>query len=101
MFGKSVIAVAFQSTFYLEMHQNNIFLKKKLFLRSAHQNDSKTLKIYQFEAKKKIKKKLNFFKSAFETQKQTGFYETQLKKHVKTVSQKLRFKLNFLMGPVV
>jgi len=44
---------------------------------------------------------LNFFKSAFETQKQTGFYETQLKKHVKTASQKLRFKLNFLMGPVV
>jgi len=30
MFGKSVIAVAFQSTFYLEMHQNNIFLKKKI-----------------------------------------------------------------------
>jgi hypothetical protein len=30
-------------------------------------------------------------------QKQTEFYETQLKKHVKTVSQKLHFKLNFLM----
>jgi hypothetical protein len=65
MFGKSVIAVAFQSTFYLEMHQNNIFLKKKLFLRSAHQNDPKTLKIYQFEAKKKNKKKIEFFQKRF------------------------------------
>ena len=25
MFGESVIMVAFQSAFYLEMHQNNIF----------------------------------------------------------------------------
>jgi hypothetical protein len=34
-------------------------------------------------------------------QKQTEFYETQLKKHVKTVSQKLHFKLNFLVDPTV
>jgi hypothetical protein len=34
-------------------------------------------------------------------QKQTVFYETQLKKHVKTASRKLRFKLNFLMGPAI
>jgi hypothetical protein len=25
MFGESVVAVTFQSVFYLEMHQNNIF----------------------------------------------------------------------------
>jgi hypothetical protein len=25
MFGESVVMVAFQSAFYLEMHQNNIF----------------------------------------------------------------------------
>jgi hypothetical protein len=43
----------------------------------------------------------NFEKSVFETQKQTDFYETQLKKHVKTVLQKLRFKLDFLMGPTL
>jgi len=49
-----------------------------------HQNDLKTQKIYQFEVKKKIKK-FNFFKIFFETQKQTRFYETQLKKHVKIV----------------
>jgi predicted transporter len=27
MFGGSVVAVAFQSTFYLKMHKNNIFIK--------------------------------------------------------------------------
>jgi hypothetical protein len=42
----SVIAVAFQSVFYLEMHQNIYFLIfKKVFLISAHQNDMKTQKI--------------------------------------------------------
>lgn len=34
-------------------------------------------------------------------QKQTGFYETQLKKYVKTNSQKLGFKLNILVDPIV
>jgi uncharacterized membrane protein len=44
----SVVAVAFQSTFHLEMYQNNIFIFifLKLFLKSAHQNDLKTLKKY-------------------------------------------------------
>jgi hypothetical protein len=38
-----VIAVAVQSIFRLEMHQNNIFfILKKLFLRSVHQNNLKT-----------------------------------------------------------
>jgi len=66
----------------------------------AHQNDLKTQKILIW-SKEKNKKISNFFKNAFETQKQTGFYETQLKKHVKTTSQKLRFKPNFLVGPAV
>jgi hypothetical protein len=48
MFGRSVVAVAFQSVFYLEMHQNNIFfIFKKLFLISAHQNDLKTQKTHK------------------------------------------------------
>ena len=34
-------------------------------------------------------------------QKQIGFYEIQLKKHVRTASQKQRFKFNFLVGPAV
>jgi hypothetical protein len=37
----SVVAVAFQITFCAEMHANDFFLKKKLFLTSAHQNDLK------------------------------------------------------------
>jgi hypothetical protein len=37
-----VVAVTVQSIFRLEMHQNKIFYFKKLFLTSAHQNDSKT-----------------------------------------------------------
>jgi hypothetical protein len=36
----SVVAVAFQITFRVEMHAIDFFLKK-LFLRSAHQNDPK------------------------------------------------------------
>jgi len=44
LFG-SVVAVAFQSTFRAEMHQNDVFfIFKKLFLRSAHQNNSKHTK---------------------------------------------------------
>ena len=34
-------------------------------------------------------------------QKQTGFYKIQLKKHVKTASQKLYFKLDFLVDPAI
>ena len=45
--GGSVVVVTFQSIFYLEMHQNNIFfILKKLFLISSHQNNLKTPKIY-------------------------------------------------------
>jgi hypothetical protein len=41
----SVIAVVFLSVFYAEMHQNNIFfIFKKIFLKSAYQNDSKHTK---------------------------------------------------------
>jgi hypothetical protein len=41
----SAVAVAVQSVFHLEMHQNNIFfIFKKLFLILAYQNDLKTLK---------------------------------------------------------
>jgi hypothetical protein len=70
IFDGSVVVVVFQSAFYLEIHQNNIFfifkklilisahqnniffIFKKLILISAHQNNLKISKIYQFEAKK-------------------------------------------------
>jgi len=56
MFGGSVVAVAFQSVFYLKMHQNNIFFKKKIIFNISVSKWSENTKIYQFEAKKKIKK---------------------------------------------
>jgi hypothetical protein len=40
---ESVVEVAFQSIFLLEMYQNNIFFYfQNLFLTSAHQKDPKT-----------------------------------------------------------
>ena len=54
-----VVAVAVQSTFHLEMHQNDVFfIFKKLFLKSAHQNNLKTLK-------NSNKKKLNLREHGF------------------------------------
>jgi len=48
MFG-SVVAVAFQSVFHAEMHQNDIFfIFLKSFLRSAHQNNPKHIKKINF-----------------------------------------------------
>jgi hypothetical protein len=47
LFG-SVVVVVFQSVFHSEMHQNDIFFKKILFLRSAHQNDPKHIKKLNF-----------------------------------------------------
>jgi hypothetical protein len=64
-------------------------------LISAYQNDLKIPQKKLIWSKEKNKKLSIFFKSAFGTKKQTVFYETQLKKYVKTVSWKLRFKLNF------
>jgi hypothetical protein len=44
LFG-SVVVVAFQSAFRVEMYQNDIFfIFLKLFLRSAHQNNPKYTK---------------------------------------------------------
>jgi len=51
-----VVAVAFQSAFHAEMHQNNFFLKK-LFLKLTHQNESKHIKKLIFN------KKINFLKN--------------------------------------
>jgi len=46
---ESVVAVTFQSIFRVEIHQNNIFfILKKLFLKSAHQNDPKYTKKINF-----------------------------------------------------
>jgi len=57
IFGESIVTVTFQSVFYLEMHQNNIFfyLKKNYFWYQHIKMIRKHKKTYQFEAKKKIK----------------------------------------------
>jgi hypothetical protein len=44
IFGSCVVTVAFQSVFYLKMHQNNFFYFKKLFFTSVYQNDLKIQK---------------------------------------------------------
>jgi len=70
----SVVAVAFQNIFRSEIHQNNIFFYlKNLFLTSVDQNNLKTLKNINLK-----KKKLIFFKNAFETKKQIGSIENHL-----------------------
>jgi len=46
---ESVVVVVFQSAFRVEIYQNNVFyFFKKLFLRSAHQNNSKYKKKIHF-----------------------------------------------------
>jgi hypothetical protein len=49
------------------------FIFKKLFLISAHQNDLKTPKIYQFKAKKKNKKNQFFSKALLNRKNKQGF----------------------------
>ena len=52
LFG-SAVAVAFQSVYRAEIYQNDIFfIFKKLFLKSAHQNDIKTPKYIHLKYKK-------------------------------------------------
>jgi hypothetical protein len=93
-----VVAVVFQNVFYLEMHQNNFFL----FLKNYFwYQPIKIIWKHQKYINLKQRKKIKFLKNTFETQKQIKFYEIQLKKHVKTSSQKLRFKLNFLIDPAI
>jgi hypothetical protein len=72
------------------------YFLKIIFDVSASKWSKNTKKILIW-SKEKNKKLSIFFKNAFERQKQTVFYETQLKKYIKTASEKLHFKLNFLM----
>jgi hypothetical protein len=68
-----MVVVVFQNIFYLGCIKIIFFIFKKLFLISAHQNDLKTPKNINLKQRKKNKINSNFFKNAFETQKQTGF----------------------------
>jgi hypothetical protein len=44
----SVVAVVFQITFRAEIHANNFFILKKLFLTSTHKNDPKHINNIKF-----------------------------------------------------
>jgi hypothetical protein len=67
LFGR-VVVVAFQSAFRVEMYQNNIFfIFLKLFLRSAHQNNTKYTKKIIFNKKNN----LNFYRIRFAPRFQT------------------------------
>jgi hypothetical protein len=49
---ESVVVIDFQNIFLTEMHQNDIFIIfKKLFLRSAYQNNSRHTKKINFNKK--------------------------------------------------
>jgi hypothetical protein len=74
------------------------FIFKKLFLISAHQNDLKTPKIYQFKAKKK-NKKINFFQKRFWIAKTNKVLRNSVKKTCKNRFTKTVFKTQFFSGP--
>jgi hypothetical protein len=66
-----VVAVVFQSVFRAEMHQHDIyFIFKKLFLRSAHQNDLKHIIFFKkkHDLHRVFKRRINheFFKLTYE-----------------------------------
>jgi len=67
-----VVAVVFQNDFYLEMHQNNFFLK--LFLTSAHQNN---LKIPKKINLKQIKNFQFFSKVFLKCQNKRGIFSSK------------------------
>jgi hypothetical protein len=48
-----MVNVAFQSVFYLEMHQNNIFFKKNIFDRDISKQFKNIKKLIQSKKSKK------------------------------------------------
>jgi len=83
-----VVAVVFQNDFYLEMHQNNFFLK--LFLTSAHQNN---LKIPKKINLKQIKNFQFFSKVFLKCQNKRGIFPLNviLKETTPTITSVLEF----------
>jgi len=71
------------------------FIFKKLFLISAHQNNLKTPKIYQFEAKKKNQ----IFKKHFWNAKTNKVLRNSVKKTCKNFFIKTAFQTQFFSRP--
>jgi len=77
IFGGSVVAVVFQSVFYLKIHQNIIFFNfLKIIFDISVSKWSENTKNISIWSKKNNKNISYFFKNTFETQKQRKFYET-------------------------
>jgi len=66
----SVVMIVFQSIFYSEMYQNNIFYFLKIIFDINALKWSKNTKKILIWSKEKNQKFLKFFKNAFEIQKQ-------------------------------
>ena len=66
----SVVMIVFQSIFYSEMYQNNIFYFLKIIFNISALKWSKNTKKILIWSKEKNKKFLKFFKNTFEIQKQ-------------------------------
>jgi hypothetical protein len=66
----SVVMIVFQSIFYSEMYQNNIFYFLKIIFDISALKWSKNTKKILIWSKEKNQKFLKFFKNAFEIQKQ-------------------------------
>jgi hypothetical protein len=66
----SVVMIVFQSIFYSEMYQNNIFYFFKIIFDISALKWSKNTKKILIWSKEKNQKFLKFFKNAFEIQKQ-------------------------------
>jgi hypothetical protein len=79
---ESVVAVVFQITFRAEIYWNNIFyIFKKLFLKSARQNDPKHKKIYF------LQNKFKFFKNAVKINTKSKI-NLKLNNKIKNIYQK-------------
>ena len=83
IFGSCVVAVAFQSVFYLEMHQNNYFWYQRI----------------KMIWKKKIEvKKFNFFQKRFWNTKTNRVLRNSVTKACKNCFSKTAFQTQFFSG---
>ena len=100
IFGESIVAVAFQSVFYLEMHQNNIFFLflKNYFWYQRIKMIWKHQKYINLKQRKKIKK-INFFQKRFWIAKTNKVLRNSVKKTCKNRFTKTVFKTQFFSGP--
>jgi DNA integrity scanning protein DisA with diadenylate cyclase activity len=101
IFGESVVTIAFQSVFYLEMHQNNIFLYFKIYFYFWYQRIKmiSNTKIISIWSKEKNIKKINFFQKRFWNTKINKVLRNSIKKTCKNYCTKTVFQTQIFNGP--